>query len=72
MRLSPRTTVQGFNGSVKGVPLAIDVAVESFDRLVSPEAAIRIAMARQIEFGMVMGPDDAAVPITKPACQSGF
>jgi arylsulfatase len=36
-----------FNGTVKGVQLAIGAAAESFDHLVSPEEAIRIAMARQ-------------------------
>jgi arylsulfatase len=36
-----------FNGTVKGVQLAIGEAAESFDHLVSPEDAIRIAMARQ-------------------------
>jgi arylsulfatase len=36
-----------FNGSVKGVQLAIDEAAESLDHLVSPEEALRIAMARQ-------------------------
>jgi arylsulfatase len=36
-----------FNGIVKGVQLAIGEAAESFDHLVSPEEAIRIAMARQ-------------------------
>jgi hypothetical protein len=37
----------GFNGRVKGVQLAIDEAAESLDHLVSPEDAVRIAMARQ-------------------------
>ena len=37
----------GFNGTVKGVQLAIGEAAESSDHLVSPEDAIRIAMARQ-------------------------
>jgi hypothetical protein len=37
----------GFNGTVKGVQLAIAEAAESSDHLVSPEEAIRIAMARQ-------------------------
>jgi arylsulfatase len=36
-----------FNGMVKGVQLAIGEAAESSDHLVSPEEAIRIAMARQ-------------------------
>jgi len=36
-----------FNGVVKGVQLAIGEAAESSDHLVSPEDAIRIAMARQ-------------------------
>jgi len=36
-----------FNGTVKGVQLAIGDAAESSDHLVSPEDAIRIAMARQ-------------------------
>jgi hypothetical protein len=36
-----------FNGRVKGVELAIADAAESVDHLVSPEDAIRIAMARQ-------------------------
>jgi len=36
-----------FNGTVKGVQLAIGQAAESSDHLVSPEEAIRIAMARQ-------------------------
>jgi hypothetical protein len=36
-----------FNGRVKGVQLAIAVAAENSDHLVSPEDAIRIAMARQ-------------------------
>jgi hypothetical protein len=36
-----------FNGSVKGVQLAIAEAAESLDHLVSKEEAIRIAMARQ-------------------------
>jgi arylsulfatase len=37
----------GFNGKVKGVQIAIADASESSDHLVSPEDAIRIAMARQ-------------------------
>ena len=36
-----------FNGTVKGVQLAIADAAESLDHLVSPEDAVRIAMARQ-------------------------
>jgi hypothetical protein len=36
-----------FNGTIKGVQLAIDEAAENSDHLVSPEDAIRIAMARQ-------------------------
>ena len=36
-----------FSGTVKGVQLAIDEAAENLDHLVSPEEAIRIAMARQ-------------------------
>ena len=36
-----------FNGTVKGVQLAIGSAAERSDHLVSPEDAIRIAMARQ-------------------------
>jgi arylsulfatase len=36
-----------FNGQVKGVQLAIADAAENSDHLVSPEDAIRIAMARQ-------------------------
>src|SRR6516165_6666446 len=36
-----------FNGTVKGVQLAIGDAAESSDHRVSPEDAIRIAMARQ-------------------------
>ena len=36
-----------FNGRVKGVQLAIAEAAENSDHLVSPEEAIRIAMARQ-------------------------
>ena len=37
----------GFNGRIKGVQLAIADAAENSDHLVSPEDAIRIAMARQ-------------------------
>jgi hypothetical protein len=36
-----------FKGRVKGVQLAIAEAAESSDHLVSPEEAIRVAMARQ-------------------------
>ncbi len=36
-----------FNGQVKGVQLAIDEAAEDADHLISPEDAIRMAMARQ-------------------------
>ena len=36
-----------FNGRVKGVQLAIDEAAENLDHLVSPEEALRIAIARQ-------------------------
>jgi len=36
-----------FNGTVKGVQLAIAENAESVDHLVSPEEAVRIAMARQ-------------------------
>jgi len=36
-----------FSGRVKGVQLAIAKDAESLDHLVSPEDAIRIAMARQ-------------------------
>jgi arylsulfatase A-like enzyme len=36
-----------FNGTVKGVQIAIADAAESTDHLVSPEEAVRIAMARQ-------------------------
>jgi hypothetical protein len=36
-----------FNGIVKGVQLAVADAAENADHLVSPEDAIRIAMARQ-------------------------
>jgi hypothetical protein len=36
-----------FTGRVKGVQLAIAEAAESSDHLVSPEDAIRVAMARQ-------------------------
>jgi arylsulfatase A-like enzyme len=37
----------GFSGRVKGVQLAIAEDAESVDHLVSPEEAVRIAMARQ-------------------------
>ena len=37
----------GFNGTVKGVQLAIEDAAESLGHLVSVEDAVRIAMARQ-------------------------
>ena len=36
-----------FNGRVKGVQIAIADAAENSDHLVSPEEAIRIALARQ-------------------------
>jgi arylsulfatase len=36
-----------FTGRVKGVQIAIAEAAESSDHLVSPEDAVRIAMARQ-------------------------
>jgi hypothetical protein len=36
-----------FSGRVKGVQLAIAKDAESVDHLISPEEAIRIAMARQ-------------------------
>src|SRR5206468_11237429 len=36
-----------FSGRVKGVQIAIAEAAESLDHLVSPEEALRIAMARQ-------------------------
>jgi hypothetical protein len=36
-----------FTGRVKGVQLAIAEAAERVDRLVSPEEAIRVALARQ-------------------------
>ncbi len=47
--VSPDYGSQGnaFNGRVKGVQLAIGEAAESSDHLVSPEEAIRVAMARQ-------------------------
>ncbi len=37
----------GFTGRVKGVEIAIAEAAESSDHMVSPEEAIRIALARQ-------------------------
>jgi arylsulfatase A-like enzyme len=37
----------GFNGTVKGVQLAIADATESVDHLIDPENAVRLAMARQ-------------------------
>jgi len=43
----------GFSGQVKGVQLAIAEDAEGLDHLVSPEDAIRIAMARQ------EGPEDS-------------
>ena len=36
-----------FSGRVKGVQIAIADAAQSSDHLVSPEDAVRIAMARQ-------------------------
>jgi arylsulfatase len=36
-----------FTGRVNGVQLAISEAAESADHLVSPDEAIRVAMARQ-------------------------
>jgi arylsulfatase len=47
--VSPDYSSRGnaFNGIVKGVQLAIADAAENADHLVSPEDAIRIAMARQ-------------------------
>jgi arylsulfatase A-like enzyme len=42
-----RSRGNAFNGRVKGVQLAIADAAENSDHLVSPEDAIRIAMARQ-------------------------
>ena len=36
-----------FNGSVRGVQIAIAEAAESVDHLVKPEDAIRIALSRQ-------------------------
>lgn len=37
----------GFNGTVKGVQIAIAAAAESSDHLIDPQEAIRIATARQ-------------------------
>ncbi len=37
----------GFNGRIKGVQLAIDEAAENSDHLITPQDAMRIAMARQ-------------------------
>jgi arylsulfatase A-like enzyme len=37
----------GFSGKIKGVQLAIADAAENSDHLVSPEEAVRVAMARQ-------------------------
>ncbi len=37
----------GFSGRVKGVQIAIARAAESETHLVSPEEALRVAMARQ-------------------------
>ena len=37
----------GFNGTVKGVQLAVADAAESSDHMIDPENAIRLAMARQ-------------------------
>jgi hypothetical protein len=39
--------VNAFNGRVRGVQLAIADAAEHLDHLVSPEEAVRIAMAQQ-------------------------
>ena len=36
-----------FNGTIKGVQIAIADAAENSDHLVKPEDALRIAMARQ-------------------------
>ncbi len=36
-----------FNGTVRGVQIAIADAAENADHLVSPEDALRVAMARQ-------------------------
>ena len=40
-------TGNGFNGTVKGVQLAIKEAANMADHKVSPEMAIEVAMARQ-------------------------
>jgi len=47
--VSPEYSSRGneFNGDVKGVEIAIAEAAESVDHLITPEDAIRIAMARQ-------------------------
>jgi hypothetical protein len=47
--VSPDYGPQGkaFNGRIRGVQLAIAEAAEHLDHLVSPEEAVRIAMARQ-------------------------
>jgi arylsulfatase A-like enzyme len=47
--VSPDYGAQGnaFNGRVKGVQLAIAEAAENLDHLISPEAAVHLAMARQ-------------------------
>ena len=47
--VSPDYEARGnaFNGTVKGVQLAIAEDAVSVDHLVSPEDAVRIAMARQ-------------------------
>ena len=47
--VSPDFAAHGnaFTGRVKGVQLAIAEAAESEDHLVSPEEAVRVAMARQ-------------------------
>ena len=42
-----RPAGNAFTGRVKGVQLAIAEAAEAVDHLVSPEEAIRVAMARQ-------------------------
>jgi len=42
-----RPGANAFNGRVKGVQLAIDEAAEAEGHIVSPEEALRIAMARQ-------------------------
>jgi hypothetical protein len=47
--ISPDYGARGnqFNGVVKGVQLAIAEDAETLDHLISPEEAIRIALARQ-------------------------